>query len=131
MAAKFFGYTVGFIYLMVGTLGFAETGFEKWIEAETPAYVFWFRLNGTLNLVHFALGGALMVAAADTEAIARAVTTLVGLTFLGLGVAGFWLTDRPEVNVLALNGADIVLHLLTAGAALTAAAASRSRLATS
>ncbi len=121
MAARLFGYTAGFVYLMFGTLGFVVTGFEKWVVPDTEAFIFWFRLNGTLNLVHMTLGAALMVAAADSAPTARAVNAASGFILLALGVAGFWLIDRPNLNVLALNGADIVLHLVTGAAALAAA----------
>jgi hypothetical protein len=48
-----------------------------------------------------------------TVTAAKAVATVVGAVFLVLGIAGLFVIGSP-VNVLALNGADNVLHFASA-----------------
>lgn len=122
MAAKGFAYSFGLVYIVLGAVGFAPTGFEQWLEADTGDHLVWFQLNPTLNFLHLVLGVVLMWSATEPPARARASVLLVGLAFAGLGVAGFFLTGRPEWNVLALNLADNLLHLATGAAAIVVAA---------
>ncbi|MBW3577540.1 MAG: DUF4383 domain-containing protein [Actinobacteria bacterium] len=128
--ARGFAYVAGFVYVVLGVVGFAVTGFEHWVEADTDTYIAWFRLNSTLNLVHAALGTVLLWAGTEPPGAVRPVVTTVGLVFLVFGVAGFALTGNAEWNVLALNRADGVLYLATGVAALAAARDARTAPAT-
>lgn len=122
MAARAFGYVVGPLLLLLGVVGFIVTGFERWLAADTGAYVLWFQLNPLHNGVHFLLGAALLWGATDSPAAGRAVVAIAGAGYLLLGIAGFWLAGAPDANVLALNTADNILHLAIGGLAVVAAA---------
>ncbi|HEX2027405.1 MAG TPA: DUF4383 domain-containing protein [Nitriliruptorales bacterium] len=120
--AKGFAYSVGLVYVVLGAVGFGPTGFEQWLEADTGDHLIWFQLNPTQNFLHLVLGVVLLWSATEPPARARAVVLLIGLVFGALGVAGFFLTGRPDSNVLALNLADNLLHLATGAAAIVVAA---------
>lgn len=123
MVARVVAVGLGVLYLALGTFGFLWTGFEAWVEPDTDAFVLVFRLNPSHNLVHLAIGAALVVAGAGRAGTARSVVALVGAAYLAVGVAGFWVTGAPDWNVLALNTADNLLHVATGVVALLAAAA--------
>lgn len=123
MVARVFAIGVGAVYLLLGTFGFLWTGFEAWVEPDTEAFVMFFRLNPTHNLVHLAIGAALLVAGAGPAPTARRVVGLLAVAYLAVGVAGFFVTGSADWNVLALNTADNWLHVATGAAALAAAAA--------
>ncbi|MDP9023131.1 MAG: DUF4383 domain-containing protein [Actinomycetota bacterium] len=123
--ARGFAYVAGFVYVVLGVVGFAVTGFDHWVEADTDTYIAWFRLNSTLNLVHAALGSVLLWAGTEPLEAVRPVVTTVGLVFLVLGVTAFPLTGNADWNVLALNRADGILYLVTGVAALAAVRAAR------
>ncbi|MDF2741373.1 MAG: hypothetical protein K0S88_2743 [Actinomycetia bacterium] len=110
---------IGAVYTLIGILGFFITGFENF-AAETDKTLLGFEINPLHNLVHLAIGlaGLAMWRRLDT---ARAYGWLLaagyGLTFLyGLFAAG-----NSDINFLSLNGADNVLHLLSAAAGLAIA----------
>lgn len=126
-AARLFGYSFGFAYVALGVVAYLVTGFERWLEADVDSYVLWFRLNPTHNLVHLAIGTLLLWAGTEPEPVARIAVGLVGVLYLGVGIAGFWLVGAPDRNVLALNGADNVLHLVTGAAAVAVVGFSVSR----
>jgi hypothetical protein len=107
------------VYTLIGILGFFVTGFEHF-AAETDKTLLGFEINPLHNIVHLAIGlaGLAMWRQLDT---ARAYGWLLaagyGLTFLyGLFAAG-----NSDINFLSLNGADNVLHLLSAAAGLAIA----------
>jgi hypothetical protein len=110
---------IGAVYTLIGILGFFITGFENF-AAETDKTLLGFEINPLHNIVHLAIGlaGLAMWRRLDT---ARAYGWLLvagyGLTFLyGLFAAG-----NSDINFLSLNGADNVLHLLSAAAGLAIA----------
>lgn len=122
MAARTYGYVTGALLLLLGIGGFLATGFERWLAADTDAYVLWFQLNPLHNGVHFLVGAALLWAAAERATVCRTIVALVGMAYVALGAAGFWLVVTPDANVLALNAADNVLHLAVGAGGLLAAA---------
>jgi hypothetical protein len=77
-----------------------------------------FQVNVLHNVVHIAVGAALIAAAIVGSRQARLANTVVGVSYLVLFVAGLVLIGT-SANIIALNGADNVLHLVL-GLALTA-----------
>jgi hypothetical protein len=109
---------IGAVYTLVGLLGFVVTGLGDF-AAETDKTLLGFELNPLHNLVHLLIGlaGLALWRRLDT---ARTYGWLLlagyGLVFIfGLVAAG-----NPDINLLSLNAADNVLHLLSAlaGAAI-------------
>jgi uncharacterized protein DUF4383 len=110
---------IGAVYTLVGLAGFAVTGLDQWV-GETNQTLLGFEINGLHNVVHLVIGvlGLLMW---RTLATARGYGWILalgyGLTFLyGLFAAG-----NPDLNFLSINGADNVLHAVSALAGLAIA----------
>jgi hypothetical protein len=117
--AQLLALAIGAVYTLIGILGFFITGFENF-AAETNKTLLGFEINPLHNLVHLAIGlaGLALWRRLDT---ARTYGWLLaagyGLAFLyGLFAAG-----NSDINFLSLNGADNILHLLSAAAGLAIA----------
>lgn len=103
------GTVFGAVYLLVGLSGFAVTGGVGFASTEgNPLLVF--DVNPLHNVVHLAIGAALLLAARRSVAAARGANTTVGAVYLLVGLLGLFLVGSGA-NILALNGADNVLHL--------------------
>lgn len=116
--ARAFAGIFGVVYLIVGLVGFAVTGFDDWLATDTGELLLWFELNPLHNVVHIAIGAALL-AGASRPASARAISLVVGVTYAVVGVLGFFALGE-EWNILSLNMADNWLHIATAVVALLA-----------
>lgn len=108
---------VGAAFLLAGLAGFLVS--ENFVGQEGDSLL-GFQVNGLHNVVHLLIGLALL-AGARTLATARTANLVIGITYLVLAVLGPFITGT-EANIIALNGADHVLHLLS-GALLTAVGA--------
>jgi hypothetical protein len=113
--AQRFAQVFGAVYVLVGLLGFAFTGFDNFAGTEGELELI-FEVNPLHNVVHIAVG-ALWLASSRADASARSVSTLIGAVYLLLGVVGFFLVGTAA-NILALNTPDHFLHLATAALAL-------------
>jgi hypothetical protein len=107
----------GVVYMLVGLGGFLAT--EGHHASAHVGHVLMFQVNPLHNLAHLALGGLLLTGAARGAEAARQATIPVGLVYLFLGLLGPLIAGTPA-NVVAVNGADHVLHMLTAAALLAA-----------
>lgn len=123
--ATLFAKVFGAVYLLIGLVGFAVTGFDNWFGTDTGETLLWFELNPFHNVVHLAIGAALL-AGARRPASARAIATIVGVAYALVGIVGFWALGE-EWNILSLNQPDNWLHIGTAILALLAVAASSDR----
>ena len=106
----------GAIYTLVGLAGFFVSDTFAGTEDNT---LLGFEVNNLHNIVHLLIGVAL-IAASRRHDSARGANLAIGVTYLALAVLGPFIDDT-EANIVALNGADHVLHLLS-GAVLTAVA---------
>lgn len=106
---RLLGTVFGAVYLVVGLAGFAVTGGVGFASTEgNPLVVF--DVNPLHNVVHLAIGATLLLAARRSVAAARGANTTVGAVYLLVGLLGLFLVGSGA-NLLALNGADNVLHL--------------------
>jgi ABC-type transport system involved in multi-copper enzyme maturation permease subunit len=110
--AQLLALAIGVVYTLVGIAGFFVTGFDNF-AAETDKTLLGFEVNPLHNIVHLAIGlaGLALWRRLDT---ARTYGWLLaagyGLAFLyGLFAAG-----NRDINFLSLNGADNILHLVSA-----------------
>ena len=103
----------GAVYILVGLLGFAVTGGVSFIATEGGLLLGLFAVNPLHNIAHLAIGALLLFAAMKSVSAAKGANTLVGAVYLLLGIVGLFILDS-DANVLALNGADNVLHLASA-----------------
>jgi hypothetical protein len=106
----------GAVYTLVGLAGFLVS--ENFIS-KTDNDLLGFQVNHLHNIVHLLIGLAL-IGASRRHDTARNVNLTIGVVYLALGVIGPFITDS-EANIVALNGPDHVLHLLS-GALLTGVA---------
>ncbi|PWD50486.1 DUF4383 domain-containing protein [Serinibacter arcticus] len=101
----------GAVYTLVGLAGFAVTAGVAFAGTEGATLIV-FDVNPLHNIVHLGIGVALLLASRAVGS-ARAVNTTIGAVYLLVGVVGLFLLDSAA-NILALNGADNVLHLASA-----------------
>ena len=102
----------GAVYLLVGLVGFAVTSGVGFFSTEGANLII-FEVNPLHNVIHLAIGAALLYAGVKGIQLARTVNTAVGAVYLLVGILGLFLLSSP-LNIIALNGADNVLHLASA-----------------
>ncbi|WP_100349845.1 DUF4383 domain-containing protein [Luteimicrobium subarcticum] len=101
----------GAVYLLVGLVGFAITPGVGFASTEGKELIV-FAVNPLHNIVHVAIGLALLLASRAVGS-ARAVNTTIGAVYLLVGIVGLFIIGSAA-NIIALNGADNVLHLASA-----------------
>jgi hypothetical protein len=111
-------FVFGAFLVVVGLLGFAVSGGHHPAGRTGGHLLGLFEVNILHNLVHFAIGALMIIAAVTGARAAKVTNTLVGLFYLALGVAGLFLL-HGSLNVLAINEVDNGLHLAL-GVVLTA-----------
>jgi hypothetical protein len=112
---RLLGIVFGVVYLVIGILGFFLTSSTGFVATSGPKLIGLFEINPLHNVAHLLVGAALLIAGLSGARAAKAVNTIIGAVYLLLGVVGLLLVggDNP-LNVLALNGADNVLHFASA-----------------
>ncbi len=106
------GTIFGIVYLLVGVAGFFVTGGVSFAATEGRPLVV-FDVNPLHNIVHLLIGAALLLAARSSVRAAKGMNTAVGGVYLLVGILGLFLVGSAA-NILALNGADNVLHFASA-----------------
>jgi hypothetical protein len=117
--AQLAGLAFGVVYLLVGLAGFAVTTGLAFTAQRGDELLGIFEVNPLHNVVHLLVGAALTWGALRGANAARVINTTVGATYLLVGIAGLFVLGS-EANILAINAADNLLHLLTAAILLTA-----------
>ena len=110
--AQTFALVVGVIYLAIGLVGFASTGFEDFAGV-TKIKLLAFHINPLHNLVHIALGVAWLVSS-STHSNARRTNLILGAVLVAVGLVG--LVDTPirdALNIHTAGDPDNFLHLGT------------------
>jgi hypothetical protein len=102
----------GAVYLLVGLVGFAVTSGIGFFSTEGANLII-FEVNPLHNVIHLAIGAALLYAGLRNVPAARTINAAVGAVYLLVGILGLFLLSSP-LNIIALNGADNVLHLASA-----------------
>jgi hypothetical protein len=111
-ANRLVGGIFGAVYLLVGIAGFLVSSGAPFAGTEGGTLLL-FEVNPLHNIVHLAIGAVLLGAATASVPAARAANTTVGAVYLLVGLLGLFLIGSAA-NILALNGADNVLHLASA-----------------
>ena len=106
------GLAFGVVYILVGLLGFLLAGGAEFIGEEGELLLGIFEVNGLHNIVHLLIGVALAGAAMSGAAASRSANMTVGVVYLLLGIVGWFINDTA-LDIVALNAADHVLHLLS------------------
>lgn len=102
----------GAVYLLVGLLGFVVTSGVGFAATEGANLII-FEVNPLHNVIHLAIGAALLYAGLQGVTMAKTINTAVGAVYLLVGIVGLFLLSSP-LNIIALNGPDNVLHLASA-----------------
>ena len=123
--AQLFGLAFGVVYLVVGLVGFAITGFDNF-AGETDEKLLFFAINPLHNLAHLGVGALLLVGSGRFET-AKSINLVVGLVYLLLGILGLAGGVIVE-DILNNNAADTFLHLGTAAAAIYFGTAGAARM---
>lgn len=100
----------GAIYVLVGILGFFVS--EQFISQEDNKLLGIFMVNHLHNIVHLLIGVALIGASRAGDRAARSTNMTIGAVYLLLGILG-WFINNTALDIVALNPADHVLHLLS------------------
>jgi uncharacterized membrane protein YuzA (DUF378 family) len=117
------GLLFGATYVLVGLVGFAVTAGTGFAASHGDKLLGIFELNPLHNVVHIAIGAALLWAARESVVASRAVNVTVGATYLLVGIAGLFVLGE-SANILALNAADNALHFASSVVLLGAGLAS-------
>jgi Domain of unknown function (DUF4383) len=115
---RLLGYVLGVVFLLIGALGFAVTGGVGFADQDGNTLL-GFEVNPLHNIVHLLVGAVLLLGASRGVAAARSANIAIGGTYLVVGIIGLFILDS-SANILALNSADNVLHLVSAVALLGA-----------
>ena len=102
----------GAVYLLVGIVGFFVTGFDDFAGHSQHESLLIFMINPLHNIAHI-LVGVLGLVMARTLASARAYGWLLAGLYAVLFVYGL-IAAGKSWDFLNINGADNVLHILTA-----------------
>jgi hypothetical protein len=108
---------VGVHFLVIGVVGFAITGFGDLTEHDHSQTLMGFAINPLHNIVHLVVG-VLGVVLWRTVSGARVFGWILALGYGAAAIYGLIVVDNPETNLLNINGADNVLHVVSALAGL-------------
>ena len=114
--AQLFALVFGIVYLAVGLVGFAVTGFDNFAGKTFDEELIIFAINPLHNIVHLGLG-AVWIGAAAKHASAKSVNMLFGVVLALVAVLGM----AGVLEFLAIKdigAADNYLHIATAALAL-------------
>lgn len=114
----------GAAFVVLGILGFAMGGLHQ-LFSLTGVEVVVFRTNPALNVIHLLLGAWLVAAATGGRPAVTRAAAIGAIALAALAGIGPILAANPEINRLALNSADTVLHAV--GAVTLAAVVARGR----
>lgn len=114
---RLLGVVFGAVYLLVGILGFFFTSGVDIFATDGGLLLGIFEVNPFHNVAHLLIGAALLFSGLANVKAARTTNTIVGAAYLLLGLVGLFILDSAA-NILALNGADNVLHFASAAVLL-------------
>lgn len=112
-----FALAFGAVYLAVGVLGFAVTGFAGFVENGDKA-VLGFDLNPYHNIVHLVIGGMFFAAGRSPDVrVAAGVSLGTGAVFLIAAFGGF----TNSMQLLSIDSATAPMNFLHLGTGVVAA----------
>jgi hypothetical protein len=99
----------GIVYVLIGIAGFFVTSGVGFFDTPGGLLLGIFEVNIFHNVAHLLIGAALLVAGLSGVRPAKTVNAVVGTAYLLLGIVGLFIVGSA-FNILAINGADNVLH---------------------
>ncbi len=119
--SQVFALVVGVAYLILGLVGFLETGFGAFAEDTGDALIGVFDLNPFHNVVHLAVGALLVVAALGSLTVTHGILIGGGLVYILAALVGFIFTF-PPLSINTNAAPDNFLHLISGALALAVGA---------
>ena len=104
---------LGAFYVIAGVTGLFGAAGVGFFSTTGRLLLGVFAVNSFAAAVDILIGAGLVMAGLATVAASKIVTTIAGTVFLVIGIAGLFVIGNG-FNILALNGADNVLHLASA-----------------
>ena len=120
-----FALAFGVVYLVVGLVGFAVTGFDNFASEVPGDKLIVFAINPLHNIAHIGVGALLLVGSSRHET-AKSVNLMVGVVYLLLAILGF--AGVLVEDLLNVNQADNFLHIGTAALAIYFGTAGAARM---
>jgi hypothetical protein len=99
----------GIVYVLIGIAGFFVTSGVGFIDTPGGLLLGIFEVNLLHNVAHVVIGAALVIAGLSGVRPAKTVNSVIGTVYLVLGIVGLFVIGSA-FNILAINGADNVLH---------------------
>lgn len=106
---RLLGTIFGAVYIVIGIAGFFVTGGTGFLATKGGLLLGIFEVNPLHNVAHILIGAALLIAGLANVRAAKTVNSVVGAAYLLLGIVGLFIVGSAA-NILAINGADNVLH---------------------
>ncbi|CAN5444734.1 DUF4383 domain-containing protein [soil metagenome] len=97
------------VYVLVGIAGFFVTSGVGFFDTSGGLLLGIFEVNILHNVAHILIGAALLLAGLSSVSAAKTVNSVIGSAYLLLGIVGLFIVGSA-FNILAINGADNVLH---------------------
>ncbi len=111
-SAQAFALVFGIVYLAIGILGFAVTGFDNFFGETFDEKLILFPVNPAHNIVHILIGAA-WLAGSKRHDSAKMVNLVIGVAYLAVFLLGL----LGALNWLAIEegfgNADQFLHLIS------------------
>lgn len=107
------GFIFGGLYVFTALAGFKVTEGLPFMAREGNPLL-GFEVNPLHNVVHLAIGLVLVLSAIAGLRASKAGNIFAGAAYLLTGLVGLFIADQREGNILAINGADNGLHLVSA-----------------
>lgn len=99
----------GIVYVLIGIAGFFVTSGVGFFDTSGGLLLGIFEVNLFHNVAHVLIGAALLIAGLSGVRPAKTVNSVIGAGYLLLGIVGLFVVGSA-FNILAINGADNVLH---------------------
>lgn len=110
--AQTFALVFGIVYLAVGILGFAVTGFDDFFSESFGEKLILFPVNPAHNIVHILIGAAWLAASRRHDS-ARTINLAIGAAYLLVFVLGLLGALKWLAIESGIDSADQWLHLVS------------------
>ena len=114
---RLLGIFLGVVYLIDGIYGFFLTSDTGFFATSGPKIADLFGTNPFHNVLHVAVGLALLIAGLVGPRVSKGMNTTLGAIYLLVAVLGWILViagGNVPLNILAINGPDNVQNFVTA-----------------
>lgn len=112
--AQTFALVFGIVYLAVGILGFAVTGFDDFFAESFDEKLILFPVNPAHNIVHLLIGAAWLAGSRRHDS-AKMANLVIGVAYLAVFLLGLLGALKWLAIESGIANADQFLHLISGG----------------